>query len=795
MWVVDGLEDKLFAYVLTPGRTFGNRVSAKDIALAIDAPMGIWSDGTTMWVAESVDNKLYAYALTSGDPLSPLDLALDTDDTDSALDNGDPRGIWSDGTTMWVADNDDNKVYTYALLRLEDLTRSRIWSAELTAKTHNESAGRVGYGRTYAGSAISDTTITSNDVPYVEQFAVWDQVSLVFEVAGDGIGPKKVRTWNLDVEGTLFAFADAKVFSTANRQFTWSNSGLSWADGDKIDVGIIAPANVAATGPKPTISGRFRVGLPLTAHPSAVTDLNGIPDNVSYTYQWYRFAKNFGGAIDAEVLIDGATESTYTPTESEQGWKMKVQVGFTDSEGFQESMTSDPTDEAVKTRATEIWSAKLTPKPSSSGLSVGFGASYPGSALSDNTIDYGPKTYRVRDINLTPDTGVLLFQLDRQPTEGETGTWILEVGGTEVSLANSITPPQSGRFAWSGSSLSWSDGDMIDVSLFALPSDATGQPAITGRLRVGGTLTPDMSGVVDANGIPDDLSYQWVSRDGTTDTDIEGATASTYTLTESELGKTIKVRVGFTDHAGYEESVTSDATAAVGVRANEFWSAKLTVKLSTSGATVGFGEIYQGSTLSDATITYGPRTFTVSRFGLDGAPNLLVLLDQHLTGEDLDTWILDVGGKEFPLRAGHFGDDATTNSLGFFRPGLSWSDGDMIDLSLLALNSEATGQPDISSDGSRRFPRAGDTLTAGVSPPSWTPTASPMTSPTSGCPATAPPTPTSRAPRRPPTPSPGASRAPSSRSGSASPTTRATRRASPVPALASNGCLISGRPR
>ena len=160
MWVSDGLEDKLYAYVLTPGDTFGNRVSAKDIALAIDAPMGIWSDGTTMWVAESVDNKLYAYALASGDPLPPLDLALDTDDTDSALDNDDPRGIWSDGTTMWVLDSGDDKLYTYALTRAEDLTRTEIWSASVTVTQSDIFSSVFGYGASsFPLSSITDRTL------------------------------------------------------------------------------------------------------------------------------------------------------------------------------------------------------------------------------------------------------------------------------------------------------------------------------------------------------------------------------------------------------------------------------------------------------------------------------------------------------------------------------------------------------------------------------------------------------------------------------------------------------------
>lgn len=30
-------------------------------------------------------------------------------------DNADPQGIWSDGTTMWVGDSTDTKLYAYKL--------------------------------------------------------------------------------------------------------------------------------------------------------------------------------------------------------------------------------------------------------------------------------------------------------------------------------------------------------------------------------------------------------------------------------------------------------------------------------------------------------------------------------------------------------------------------------------------------------------------------------------------------------------------------------------------------------
>ena len=55
---------------------------------------------------------------------------------------------------------------------------------------------------------------------------------------------------------------------------------------------------------------------------------------------------------------------------------------------------------------------------------------------------------------------------------------------------------------------------------------------------------------------------------GTEDADISGATDSTYTLTNDEMGKTVRVRVSFTDDAGNSETQTSAATAAVDAKPN-----------------------------------------------------------------------------------------------------------------------------------------------------------------------------------------------------------------------------------
>ena len=75
----------------------------------------------------------------------------------------------------------------------------------------------------------------------------------------------------------------------------------------------------------------------------------------------------------------------------------------------------------------------------------------------------------------------------------------------------------------------------------------------------------DTSGIADADGIDNaTFAYQWIATDGDGDSDISGATSRTYTLAASDQGKTVKVRVSFTDDAGNEESLTSASTAAVG---------------------------------------------------------------------------------------------------------------------------------------------------------------------------------------------------------------------------------------
>ena len=91
---------------------------------------------------------------------------------------------------------------------------------------------------------------------------------------------------------------------------------------------------------------------------------------------------------------------------------------------------------------------------------------------------------------------------------------------------------------------------------------ATGAPIITGAVQVGETLTAGITGIADDDGLDEAaFAYQWLADDA----EIDGATASSYTLVAADAGKAIRVKVSFTDDGDNEETLTSAATGAAAV--------------------------------------------------------------------------------------------------------------------------------------------------------------------------------------------------------------------------------------
>ena len=172
----------------------------------------------------------------------------------------------------------------------------------------------------------------------------------------------------------------------------------------------------------------------------------------------------------------------------------------------------------------------------------------------------------------------------------------------------------------------------------------TGLPAISGTAQVDETLTADTSGIDDEDGLTNvSYTYQWIVNDNGSQSEIAGATGSTYTPVAADVGKTIKVRVSFTDDAGNEESLTSAATAEVAARPNSPATGRPTISgtaqvdetltADTSGITDADG-------LENATFTYQWIVNEVTD-NSTGAAYTVVVADDGST-----TWVAAKGTAE-----------------------------------------------------------------------------------------------------------------------------------------------------
>ena len=96
------------------------------------------------------------------------------------------------------------------------------------------------------------------------------------------------------------------------------------------------------------------------------------------------------------------------------------------------------------------------------------------------------------------------------------------------------------------------------------PPPARGSLPALGERKVGETLTTDTSDITDPDGVTGaTFRHQWQRLDGGAASDIPGATNDSYTLTNDDLGKRIRLQVRFTDDGGDPEILTGPATSLV----------------------------------------------------------------------------------------------------------------------------------------------------------------------------------------------------------------------------------------
>ena len=247
----------------------------------------------------------------------------------------------------------------------------------------------------------------------------------------------------------------------------------------------------------------------------------------------------------------------------------------------------------VVTTGTEIWAATLTAEENLTGTfvnEVGYDQAEPRGSLDDDDFDLAGTSYTVTGlkIQVPSNTNQLLLTLDTDP-----GTLVadltLHIGTDTFPLADATRSSSGGgySFLWTGHGLSWSNNDMISVSLRSTytPPPAVSSVALTSTPGADNTYaigdaveaTVTFDAAVDITGTPQlELDF-----DGTAK--AAACTAATNTTTMV---------------CNYRVAVGDVAAGGVAIAAN-----KLTLNggtITATGSTTVNADLDHGAVLIDA---------------------------------------------------------------------------------------------------------------------------------------------------------------------------------------------------
>ena len=264
-------------------------------------------------------------------------------------------------------------------------------------------------------------------------------------------------------------------------------------------------------------------------------------NNVSF--QWYRSSSSFssvgvGGSLavynnfNANYLknaeaIEGATESTYTVT--------------TDDSGYYLAVVATGEGDTIGKYINYINSRKVKGK------------------ITNASIDGFPYVGEELTANFEPAEGTATYQWYRSSSATSLGTAISGATSKTYTVPAAyenyyIAVQVSGSGYYTGSQNAWTSSKITERIITPLDSIT-----LLGTAKTGETLTAIVE-PADAT-----VSYDWYMADAADSsnwTKISSTSENTYTLTDAEIGKFIKVvATGTGDYAGEVEAITSESVA------------------------------------------------------------------------------------------------------------------------------------------------------------------------------------------------------------------------------------------
>jgi hypothetical protein len=278
-------------------------------------------------------------------------------------------------------------------------------------------------------------------------------------------------------------------------------------------VGPVANANDAPTGSVTIDNTTPAQGDTLTAS-NTLADADGIPGPI--TYQWFR-----DGAV-----ISGATSDTYVTSQADVGATLSVIASYTDGAGSAESVSSAATAAVAN-----------VDDPATGTVTIDNTSPSQGDVLTaSNTL-----------ADLDGLSGAVTYQWQRDGIDiaGAAGTTYVTTQA-DVSAIISVVASYTDDLGGTGR-----------VSSVATAVVANVNDSPTGTVSVAGLAEENQ--ILSASNTLDDVdgmgavSYQW-QRGGV---DIYGATGSSYTLTQADVGADISVVASYIDGGSTAEQVSS----------------------------------------------------------------------------------------------------------------------------------------------------------------------------------------------------------------------------------------------
>ena len=345
---------------------------------------------------------------------------------------------------------------------------------------------------------------------------------------------------DLRISGGLLRFASAPDFdrpadSNRDNVYRITVRAFDGANSDTLNV-TVTVTDLDEPGTLSLSSDQPQVRTALTA------ELDDPDGETGVSWLWESSPDGFSGWAP----IDGATSSSYTPVEADEGHWLRVTVTYSDRH------VSGMTLVEVTGNAVQAEPAANTAPEFPSGedgtrtvAENGFPGQFVGAPVRADDIDNDALVYEMSGSDSS------LFEIDR--SSGQLRTAATLDFETRSRYSFTITATDPSRAA-----------DSVGVTVNVENEDEDASLTLSADQPLAGTALS--ATLVDADGRPSNLDWTWESSpDGFSGwAPIAGATSSRYTPVEADLGQYLRVTVTYTDGHGPGKTERTAADHPVG---------------------------------------------------------------------------------------------------------------------------------------------------------------------------------------------------------------------------------------